>query len=197
VSLRKFWLSRAIILPGVLFAFSCLASADVFDLSGTFGTGFFSGPLNGGSFSGSFTATLPITSGSEAISTYNIKLITSTNVVLTTLTGASAGVSVQPSPNCVDGSSAGACDLFLFFGTDGSFLELATPLDFSGGPVFPVNAIVAEFGSFAGFQTNSGATDSVVISGKIGAVPEPSSVLLLASAALGVLYASRKQLMTR
>jgi hypothetical protein len=77
---------RALILPGCLVAFSCLASADVFNVNGTFGTVIFHGPLNGGSFVGTFTATLPITTGAEPIPTYDIDLLTSSDTVLTTLT---------------------------------------------------------------------------------------------------------------
>jgi hypothetical protein len=51
---------RALILPGCLVAFNCLASADVFNVNGTFDD-IYGGPLNGGSFVGTFTATLPIT----------------------------------------------------------------------------------------------------------------------------------------
>ena len=89
---------RALILPGCLVAFSCLASADVFNVNGTFGTAIYHGPLNGGSFVGTFTATLPITTDSPICSlvppsvpclpipTYDIDLLTSSGTVLTTLT---------------------------------------------------------------------------------------------------------------
>jgi len=77
---------RALILPGCLVAFNCLASADVFNVNGTFGTVIFHGPLNSGSFVGTFTATLPITTGVEPIPTYDIDLLTSSDTVLTTLT---------------------------------------------------------------------------------------------------------------
>src|SRR5215471_2419136 len=76
---------RALILPGCLVAFNCLASADVFNVNGTFDH-IYGGPLNGGSFVGTFTATLPITTGCEPIPTYDIDLLTSSDTVLTTLT---------------------------------------------------------------------------------------------------------------
>jgi hypothetical protein len=73
----------ALILPGCLVAFSCLASADVFNVNGTFGTDIFHGPLNDGSFVGTFTATLPITTGCEPIPTYDIDLLTSSRTART------------------------------------------------------------------------------------------------------------------
>jgi hypothetical protein len=196
---------RALILPGCLVAFSCLASADVFNVNGTFGTDIYGGPLNGGSFVGTFTATLPITTDCEPIPTYNIDLFTSSNTLLTTLTEsqpsscitfAGAFVEVTSKP-CITGSSEDpSCDLFVFQGSDGSFLELATPLNFTGGPVFPLNAIVdpnVAHGSFAGFQGNTSATDSAVNSGSIQPIPEPTSRLLLAAVLLGGFWINRRR----
>jgi hypothetical protein len=65
---------RALILPGCLVASSCLASANVFNVNGTFDD-IYRGPLNGGSFVGTFAATLPITTGCEPIPTYDIDLL--------------------------------------------------------------------------------------------------------------------------
>ena len=194
---------RALILPGCLVAFSCLASADVFNVNGTFGTVIFHGPLNGGSFVGTFTATLPITTGVEPIPTYDIDLLTSSDTVLTTLTESQpsscltftgAFVEVTSLPYITGSSVDPSCDLFVFQGSDGSFLELATPLNFTGGPVFPVNAIVANaHASFAGFQANTFATDSVVNSGSIQPIPEPTSRLLLAAVLLGGFWINRRR----
>ena len=192
---------RALILPGCLVAFNCLASADVFNVNGTFDD-IYGGPLNGGSFVGTFTATLPITTDCEPIPTFDIDLRTSSDTVLTTLTesqpsscitftGAFVEVPLLP---CNTGSSAGPCDLFVFEGSDESFLELATPLNFTGGPVFPVNAIVANaHGSFAGFQANTFATDSAVNSGSIQPVAEPTSRPLLAAVLLGGFWINRRR----
>ena len=65
---------RALILPGCLVASSCLASANVFNVNGTFDD-IYRGPLNGGSFVGTFAATLPITTGCEPSPTYDIDLL--------------------------------------------------------------------------------------------------------------------------
>ena len=88
----------------------------------------------------------------------------------------------------------GPCDLSIFGGSDKSFLELARPLNFTGGPVFPLNAIVANaHGSFAGFQANTFETDSVVNSGSIQPIPEPTSRLLLAAVLLGGFWINRRR----
>jgi hypothetical protein len=202
----------ALILPGCLVAFSWLASADVFNVNGTFGTDIFRGPLNGGSFVGTFTATLPITTGFEPIPTYDIDLLTSSDTVLTTLTditgtgdcfaiptptGACVEVTIRPpvGAGCNTGSSVDlTCDLFIFGGSDRSFLTLATPLNFTGGPVFPLNTFLrGVHGSFASFQVNTRATDSAVNSGSIQPIPEPTARLLLAAVLLGGFWINRRR----
>ena len=66
-------------------------------ISGSFGTTVYAGPLNGGSFSGSFVASLPIPSGGETISSYDIELFDSSHALLDTLTGASAHAAIHSS----------------------------------------------------------------------------------------------------
>jgi hypothetical protein len=134
---------------------------------------------------------------------YGIDLRTSSDTVLTTLTESQpsscitftgAFVEVTSLP-CITGPSLDpSCDLFVFQGSDGSFLELATPLNFIGGPVFPLNAIVANaHGSFAGFQANMFETNSAVNSGSIQPIPEPTSRLLLAAVLLGGVWINRRR----
>jgi hypothetical protein len=82
LKLRKFLSTRAIITLGCFLTFGCVAEADVFNVSGNFGTTFYTGPLDGGTFAGTFTATLPVPSGGETITTYDIVLRNSSNVIL-------------------------------------------------------------------------------------------------------------------
>lgn len=176
--------------------FASTASATVslsFDITGSFGTSVYSGPLNGGSFVGSFVASLPVPSGGETINSYDIELFNSSHALLDTLTGPSANVSIQSS-DCDQGTTLGACDLFLFGAADGSFLEIGVPLGFTGGSVFPGNGMLAgAFGSFAGYRADSFGADSIVSSGTIDPVPEPASVLLFASVAAAAIMAARSR----
>jgi hypothetical protein len=162
LKLRKFVSNRAIITLGCFLAFGCIAEADVFNVSGDFGTTFYTGPLDGGTFAGTFTATLPVPGGGETITTYDIVLRNSSNAILDTLTGVGANIGIAAA-NCNIGSSSGACDLFTFLGSDGSFLQLGTPLGFTGGAVLGVTVpIGGDSGSYASFQTNTAGTDSLV-----------------------------------
>src|SRR5215471_5803502 len=75
----------------------CVVSASLawvgsaYNISGNFGTTLFTGPLNGGTFSGSFVAALPITSGVQTINTFDIKLYDSSANLLADLTNTTAG----------------------------------------------------------------------------------------------------------
>src|SRR5215469_4344258 len=135
----------AFVIVGVL----CVGSASlawagtVYNVSGNFGTTFFTGPLNGGTFSGSFIASLPISSGVQLITTFDVKLYDSSANLLDDLTNTTAGdfAEVQVlSANCWNGTSAGSCDAFLFSNSASTdFLELITPIGFAGGAVVPFN----------------------------------------------------------
>src|SRR5262252_6301339 len=102
----------ALVIVGVL----CVGSVspawagNVCNVSGNFGTSFFTGPLNGGTFSGSFTAALPISSGTQSITTFDIKLYDSSANLLADLTNTTPGdfANVQVlSANCWNGAATG------------------------------------------------------------------------------------------
>jgi hypothetical protein len=87
-TLKKSRLLRTAVLAMALCGWGLAARADlVYDVAGTFGTTTYTGPLNGGTFSGTFDATLPANS-SESITTYSIALISASGLTLADLTGA-------------------------------------------------------------------------------------------------------------
>jgi hypothetical protein len=90
-SMKKFGLSilPVLLLGGAMTAgIASAARADlVYNVTGTFGTTFYTGLLDGGTFSGTFDATLPANS-SESITTYSIALISASHLTLAVLTGA-------------------------------------------------------------------------------------------------------------
>ena len=86
-----------------------------------------------------------------------------------------------------------SCDVFLFpNGT--TFLELTTSAGFAGGAVNPFNLSLPPVNSFAGFDGDTVSTDSIVTSGSITSVPEPSTwaMLLLGFAGIGFMAYRRK-----
>src|SRR5690349_19488264 len=82
----------ALVIVGILLvgAASLTWAGTVYDVSGNFGDTFFTGPLNGGTFSGNFTADLPISSGTQPITTFDIKLYDSSSNLLAELTNTTA-----------------------------------------------------------------------------------------------------------
>jgi len=148
--------------------------------------------LNGGTLSGSFIATLPISSGVQSITTFDIKLYDSSANLLADLANTTAGdfANVRVlSANCWNGASTGSCDAFLFSnGAATDFLELITPVGFAGGAVVPFNtSLPTTFnGSFGAIGGDTTSTDSIVTSGAITAVPEPSSLTLFGSGLFGI-----------
>ena len=79
-TMKKSRLLRTAVLAMALCGWGLAARADlVYDVTGTFGTTTYTGPLNGGTFSGTFDATLPANS-SESITTYSIALISASGL---------------------------------------------------------------------------------------------------------------------
>jgi hypothetical protein len=207
---RIFLRNRAVILLVILLlAFGCVASADtVYSVSGTFGTTVLTGPLNGGSFDGTFCATLP-TTGTEYLNLdscgYSITLFSSSGVEVGSISSSTAGsmafIGQEPGPFCNAGpSSSGLCDFFLFHGglaSNLALLELITPVGFTGGNVYPFYSLggVYSHGGLGGaFQDSF----SIVTSGTIepaAAVPEPSSLLLVGLVMLAFLCVGRNRLL--
>jgi hypothetical protein len=190
-TMKKSRLLRTAVLAMALCGWGLAARADlVYDVAGTFGTTTYTGPLNGGTFSGTFDATLPANS-SESITTYSIALISASGLTLADLTGAGGAGSVGPesASNC----GGVSCDVFLF-PNGATFLELTTSAGFAGGAVNPFNLSLPPVNSFAGFDGDTASTDSIVTSGSITSVPEPSTwaMLLLGFAGIGFMAYRRK-----
>jgi hypothetical protein len=159
------------------------ASATVFSIQGQFGNTSFSGPLNGGSFSGTYTVSgLPIADGSQVLlNSWDVTLFSAANTALAhfTIANGCAGC------NNVDGRFSPASGNVLNFGdTAGDFLELQFLAPFNGiGSVVPFVSAIGSFSSFAGIGGNTAQLDSIVTAGSSTlAVPEPSSISLLALA---------------
>ncbi len=181
----------------LLSAASAARANTVYDVSGTFGTTFGNSSLGGGTFSGTFSASLPFTSG-ENITTFNINLFYPSGSLGVDLTNSTAGDFAFDgvlSSNCWNGATAGSCDYILFSNSSGSdYLELIVPTAFAGGAVVPTNPGSAIYsGSFVGF--NGG--QSTVTQGSIEPVPESGSLLLLGIGLLAGLWLERKQIFAR
>ena len=72
-----------------------------------------------------------------------------------------------------------SCDVFLF-PNGATFLELTTSAGFAGGwcNLFTTSRL-PPVNSFAGFDGDTASTDSIVTSGSITSVPEPSTWAML------------------
>jgi hypothetical protein len=185
----------------VLAAFAVLAlpaSAAVFSIQGQFGNTSFSGPLNGGSFSGTYTVSgLPVADGSIVLlSSWDVTLFSASNTSLAhfTIANGCAGC------NNVDGRFSPASGDILNFGDNsGDFLELQFLAPFNGvGSVIPFGSAIGAFSSIAGIGGNTAALDSIVTSGS-STVPEPASITLLTVAGFGCLarMATRRRSLLR
>jgi len=151
------------------------ACADTYQVSGFFDTTSYSGPLNGGSFSGTFSTTGPLafTLPCTSIPTFDVSLFNSSGTLLAELTNSTT------TALALDATSAGDGDL-IGFGLAQTFLQLQFPPGSSGiGPVLPFSSRLGANASFAGIGTNTILTDSGVASGQVSLVPEPGTLLLL------------------
>jgi hypothetical protein len=188
----------------LVLALACAASADtIYNVSGTFGNtiyGGISGPLNGGSFDGTFSATLPITSGTETITTFDINLLNSSGTILVSLTNSTVGDTAAVaalSSDCYNGTAVGACDEFYFTNFSGkSNLYLTVPVGFTGGAVAPTPAFSTLLAS--SLADDSGLS-SAVASGSIepASAGEPGTFLMLGLALMAGLWIGRKRLLAK
>lgn len=206
--MNLFLAKRGAILLAVFLAFACVASADtVYDVSGTFlpssASNPFHGLLNGGTFNGTFSATLPITSGEDRITTFNINLVNSSGTVLVNLTPSNAEGFLEIIGDCsLSSTEDGSCDVFDFGTASGSAnLQLDTPLDFTGGqviPGFPSNTS-GVYGSWAWPEGGTADdVDSLVASGTIDpAVPESGTLVLMGMGLLAGLWIKRKRILAQ
>ena len=176
--------ARSVAVFAALAALAPPASATVFSIQGQFGNTSFSGPLNGGSFSGTYAVSgLPVADGSGVLlSSWDVTLFSASNTALAhfTIANGCAGC------NNVDGRFSPASGDILNFGDNsGDFLELQFLAPFNGvGSVIPFGSAIGAFSSIAGIGGNTAALDSIVTSGR-STVPEPASITLLTIAGCG------------
>lgn len=192
--LNVIFFKRAVMLLPLLGALACVAGADtIYDVSGTFQPSSpsnpFTGPLNGGRFSGTFSATLPVASGSESIFSFNINLFNTSGTVLANLSSASGGngtVYVETGFCGISSSGTGPCDRFIWGNSSATnILSLITPVGFTGGKTYP-GFLMGLFTSSALIGGTSTTDGSFVASGSITPVPEPSTFVLLGLGALAL-----------
>lgn len=216
MNLSKIISRRAAILSVVLLAFASVVSADtVYNVSGDFGTicipfssvCYSSTVFNDGTFSGTFSANLPISANvSESISTFNISQSNSSGAVLDTLSNVAGGLAYVASyPDCGDAANLGSlqitnvpgpCDVFFFEDHGGdAILVLVTPAGFTGGNVdtFPSSPSSAA----NDVPAPNGNTLSYVSYGTIDPAPTPEAgmFILLGMALLAGLWVGRKRLL--
>jgi hypothetical protein len=172
----------------LLLAFACAASANsIYNLDGTFATTkFLAGPLNGGTFSGTFSASLPLTDGSESIGSFNIELLNSSGKLIADLTSSDA-VGSESTEFCV----AGKCDDVFSFKSSSSQLLL----------VMTGNSKVVPVVSY-GWDGKDHLSDiSLIASGRIGAggasAAEPDTFLMLGLALMAGLWIGRKRVFAK
>jgi hypothetical protein len=192
MTLRKSIRIITLALAGLLSA--GFAQASPYLLNGTFGTTTYPGPLNGGTFSGTYEFNGP--------SSVNLNL-TSFDIVLR-----DAGNNVLGEITQADGygnffanyDNNGAYDVFQFATTTGplDFLSLVFNIGFDGiGDVQPFPILASDVSSFAGVDGNTFDSDSVVASGtSVAAVPEPGT-LALVTLAVAALAGSHRRLRGR
>jgi len=164
------------------------AEAALFFVSGTFGTTVYSGPLNGGTFSGSYDFNGPVTV-TTVLNNFDIVLRNSSDVILAELTPSNAQGALFPNLFAnMDVLQFGSPALD---GDPVNFLSLQFADGFNGvGAVVPFSSSPNRL-SFAGIGGNTAQTDSIVTSGS--SIPEPGTLALfgLGLAGLGAVRRRR------
>lgn len=161
-----------------------MAQAATYVLVGTFGTTVYSGPLNGGSFSGTFDFTRP------AAGSFDILLLDASHVLRAELTNANAHATFYANV----GSTG--YDEIQFVSNDAPASQTILSLDFALG--FTGVGSVAPFptafphASFATLGGQTAATTSTVTGGFSAAVPEPATMLMMALGMPALLARSRR-----
>lgn len=196
----KLRLSRILLAAAVVVSLAAFSNATTYTVNVKLGPsnsvleGHGTTPISDGSITGTFSADLPITSAGN-ITTFDFTFYDSMGNVLGTLSNSTPGDSMLQSIFTTHGcfNSSGGCDSFTGSAPSGPNFQFIVPLGFTGGNlVVDYQDADGSIGSYGAINADTAGIASGTILGP-GAVPEPASLVLLASGLLPFFSFRRKR----